>query len=145
MRPYSISISVCGHDSFHPWMQMHEWLLVWFLCPCWYICRRTASTVLRVPLLAHRRVISPCPAMFMPVCVRASCCCGCRLPFVCAWPAEDNQLPKTGSAEWGKEAWRSWGEDRKEDKRDEKTFLELRLKVQFAKIICFYVDDITIV
>lgn len=61
-------------------------------------------------------------AMLMHVCVRASCCCRGRLPFVCPWPAKDDQLPRTGSAESGREAWRSSGGDWNEE--DERTFLQ---------------------
>lgn len=103
----SIEISVSPHVS------MNRQYTCMDDCSCelssmlLHMCRHTASEVLYVPLLAHGCVIGPRPAMLMHVCVRASCCCKGRLPFVCVWPGEDYQMPRTSSAEWGREAWMS--------------------------------------
>lgn len=63
-----------------------------------HMCGRRASPVLHVPLLTDGCVIGPRPAMLayacVCVCVRASCCCRGRLPFVCVWPRRGRSAAK---------------------------------------------------
>lgn len=130
--------------------KMHEWLLVWVL-----VHAGTYAGVLHpqyracVPLLAHGCVISPCPAMFVPVCVsehHAVANAGCHLFVLCLQRTISCQEPAQRSGGRRHEGVEERIKKRIRRMRKHLFYValgELKLKVTFAKIICFYVDLIT--